>query len=38
LRNSIADFFLARAKQRQKPVAEETIYVDRFFEGGLLKP
>jgi tetratricopeptide (TPR) repeat protein len=38
LRNSIAEFFLAKAKQRQKPVAEETIYVDRFFEGGLLKP
>jgi tetratricopeptide (TPR) repeat protein len=38
LRNPVADFFLAKAKQAQPPGADETKFVNRFFDGGLLKP
>jgi tetratricopeptide (TPR) repeat protein len=38
LRNPIADFFLSKSRQVQKPGADEATYVTRFFDGGLLKP
>jgi Flp pilus assembly protein TadD len=37
-RNLIADFFATKPKQGQQPVTDEAIYVNRFFDGGLLKP
>jgi tetratricopeptide (TPR) repeat protein len=38
LRNPIADFYLTKAKQGQEPATDEATYVNRFFDGGLLKP